>query len=407
VADRRARSGPIPSKYVLLALCGTVFVDLLGFTIVLPSLPFHVAALGGSGAWLGVVLTGYSLAQAVAAPLLGRLADRHGRRRLLLLSLLGSAASLALMGAAGTLWLLIFARLVAGACGGSIGVAQAFAVDLAGPTGRAKAVGMVGASVGLAFTIGPALGALAAPLGFSVIAWIAAGLAAANLVLAFLVLPATQRPASATPQPAARRRALAPWPLLISGFASMAAFVGMETTLAFLAEQRFGAGPSFVGWLLCGAGLCLVVVQGFVVAPAVKRWGESHVAVTGALLTAAGLAAAPFLPQLGFVAAVLLLSAGNGLVTASVASWLAGAGPAEERGARMGQGQSAAAAARVVGPLQAGLLFDLTAWVPYLVGTALSVTSAAVLGLAGKPPTDEAQHAAERPAPKRTTDRNR
>jgi DHA1 family tetracycline resistance protein-like MFS transporter len=384
-----------------------VFIDLLGFTIVLPSLPFHVTTLGGSGAWLGVVLTSYSLAQAFAAPVLGRLADRYGRRRLLLLSLLGTVASLALMGAAGALWLLIFARFVAGACGGSIGVAQAFVVDLSGPAGRAKAVGMVGASVGLAFTIGPAIGALAAPLGFSMIAWIAAGLAAVNLVVAHLVLPSDKRKAGVAPpqpRPAGRRRMLAPWPLLVTAFASMAAFVGMETTLAFLAEQRFGAGPAFVGWLLCAAGLCLVLVQGCAVAPAVKRWGEPRIAVAGALLTAAGLGAAPFLPTEGFVVAVLVLSAGNGLVTASVASWLAGTGPAEERGARMGQGQSASAAARVVGPLQAGILFDIAAWAPYLVGTALSMMSAAVLSFTERQPAEEVRRPAVKPASERTVD---
>jgi MFS family permease len=150
-----------------LALYATVFVDLLGFTLILPSLPFRVTALGGDALWLGVVLTSYSLCQAVAAPVLGRLADRHGRRRLLLVSLAGSAASLALMGLAGGLWLLLVARALAGLCGGSIGVAQAFAADLAGLAGRTKAMGQVGAAIGLAFTIGPALGALAAPLGFA------------------------------------------------------------------------------------------------------------------------------------------------------------------------------------------------------------------------------------------------
>lgn len=367
--------GPIPRTRASLALYATVFVDLLGFTLILPSLPFRVTALGGDALWLGVILTSYSLCQAVAAPVLGRLADRHGRRRLLLLSLAGTAVSLALMGFAGALWLLLVARALAGSCGGSIGVAQAFAADLAGPAGRTRAMGMVGAAIGLAFTIGPALGALASPLGFATTALIGAGLAVANLVLAAVTLPA----GTPRPQPHRPGRRVAPWPLLLAGFAGMAAFVGMETTAAYLAATRFAAGPAFVGVLLAAAGLVLTVVQGTLVAPAAHRWGETRVATTGALLMAAGLASLPFLPQVPFVAAVLIVAAGNGVLTVAVASLLAAAGPPEETGARMGQGQSAASAARAAGPLAAGALFDLAVAAPYLLGTALSLGVAFVL----------------------------
>lgn len=372
------RSGNIPRKTVLLALCATVFIDLFSFTLVLPSLPFSVVALGGGGVWLGAVLTGYSLAQAGAAPVLGRWADRYGRRRLLLLSLAGTTASLVLMGLAGALWVLLVARLVAGICGGSIGVAQAFAVDLVGPENRTKVMGQIGASIGLAFTLGPALGALAAPLGFGVTAFVAAGLAAMNLVLAWRTLP-DERPAYRPSSAPGARRLLAPWPLLAAGFGSMAAFVGMETTLAFLAADRFGAGPGFVGLLLCLAGLALVLVQALLVARAARRWGEVRVAVLGALMTAAGLVVLPVAPLPGFVAAVVVLSAGNGLVTATVAGMLAAAGPAGERGARMGQGQSAASTARAAGPLGAGALFEVSAWLPYLLGAMLSAAVAGVL----------------------------
>ncbi len=357
-----------------------MFVDLLGFTIVLPSLPFQVTQLGGDAFWLGVVLTAYSVCQAAAAPPLGKLADRHGRRGLLLLSLTGSAASLALMGIAGTLWLLLVARALAGLCGGSIGVAQAFAAELAGPEGRTKAMGKIGAAIGLAFTLGPALGALSAPWGFATTAFIGAGLAAANAVTAAIVLPASTPARTHRPT---RTRAAAPWSLLVAGFAAMAAFVGMETTVAFLAAARFGAGPALVGVLLAGAGLVLVVVQGFLVAPAARRWGEARLAAGGAVLMAAGLPALPFLAGMPFVAAVLVASAGSGLVTAATAALLAAAGPPEELGARMGQGQSAAAAARATGPLAAGALFEVAMVAPYLLGGALSLGVAVLVGRHG------------------------
>lgn len=367
--------GPISGTRAHLALYATVFIDLLGFTLVLPSLPFRVTELGGDAFWLGLVLTSYSLCQAAAAPVLGRLADRHGRRRLLLLSLAGTAASLALMGLAGALWLLLVARAVAGLCGGSIGVAQAFAADLTGPAGRTKVMGKVGAAIGLAFTIGPALGAATAPLGFTATALIGAGLAVANLAFAAVTLPPGQ---ARQPRRQKAGRRVAPWPLLAAGFASMAAFVGMETTVAYLAAVRFAAGPAFIGVLLAAAGLVLVLVQGFLVGPAARRWGEARIAATGAVLMAVGLLAMPFVAELPFVTAVLVVSAGNGLVTVTVASLLAAAGPPEETGARMGQGQSAASLARATGPLAAGSLFDLAVAAPYLLGAALSAVVASL-----------------------------
>ncbi|MGH3548675.1 MAG: MFS transporter [Pseudonocardiaceae bacterium] len=373
--------GTTSSSRVLRALCATVFVDLLGFTLVLPSLPFYVARLGGGGVWLGVLLTGYSLAQSLAAPLLGRLADRHGRRLLLLLSLAGSTVSLLVMGLAGSLLLLLGARLVAGVCGGSIGVSQAFAADVTAPAECTKVMGWIGAATGLAFTIGPALGALAAPLGFGTVASVAAGLAAVNFVFAWVTLPGAGPGRTRPSGNGASRRLVAPWPLLVVGFTGMVAFVSMETTVALLAGHRFGAGPGFVGLMLCLAGLALVVVQGVGIGAAARRWGETRVAASGAMLMTLGLLVLPVVPVPVFVAAVVLLSVGYGLTTAIVAGMLATSGPAEQRGARMGQGQSAAAVARAVGPLSAGALFDLTAWLPYVIGAGLGAAAAIVLSL--------------------------
>jgi DHA1 family tetracycline resistance protein-like MFS transporter len=243
-------------------------------------------------------------------------------------------------------------------------------------------MGQVGAAIGLAFTVGPALGALATPLGFDVTAYIAAALAAVNLVPAWKTLPGGRPSAApATRAKASPRRVIAPWPLLVAGFATMAAFVGMETTLAFLAAERFGAGPAFVGVLLCLAGAALFLVQGLVVARASRRWGETRVALAGAVAMAVGLGVLPFAPLPVFVVAVVVLSAGDGLVTATVASMLAGAGPAGQRGARMGQGQSVASTARALGPLGSGVLFDVGAWLPYAVGAVLSAGVAVVVNL--------------------------
>ncbi len=177
----------------LLVVCLAVFVDMLGFGIILPSLPFQAAHLGGSGLWVGALLTAYAAAQFVAAPVLGSLSDRFGRRRLLLLALAGSMISLALTGLASTLVLLLLARLVAGAFGGAIAVAQAYVVDLTGNEDRTRALGLVGASIGLGFVFGPAIGAglTGIGLGFGAVSYVAAGVAAINLVLGLAWLPRT------------------------------------------------------------------------------------------------------------------------------------------------------------------------------------------------------------------------
>src|SRR5690242_3996324 len=156
----------------LLVVYLAVFVDMLGFGIILPLLPFHAAVLGGSGLWVGAVLTAYSAAQFVAAPVLGALSDRYGRKPLLLVSLAGSAVSLALTGIAGSLVALLAVRLVAGLCGGAIAVGQAYVVDLTEPAVRTRALGMVGASIGMGFVLGPAIGAGLSGFGFAGVSFV-------------------------------------------------------------------------------------------------------------------------------------------------------------------------------------------------------------------------------------------
>jgi DHA1 family tetracycline resistance protein-like MFS transporter len=363
---------------------GVVFVDLLGFSMILPVLPFHVSGLGGDGTWLGVVLAGYSLGQVVAAPVLGRLSDRFGRRPLLLLALAGSTASLALAAVAEPLWLLFGARVLAGVCGGSIGVANAYAADLA-PAGQLQRVmGNVGAAIGTAFMLGPALGALLAPRGFAAVTLAAAGIALVNLTFAWVTLPHDTRPAAAAEapahEPAAPGRGSPPVALLAAVFATTVAFVAMETVLAPSAQRQFGAGPAFVGWLLAAAGACLIVVQaGLAGRLRSLAGGVAGTGAAGALAMAVGLGVLPFAPVAGFVAAILLISAGYALVTPSVTSLLALAGADHHRGARLGAGQSAAAAGRLCGPVLAGVLLDLHPGVPQLAAAGFALAAAAAL----------------------------
>ncbi|WP_188196906.1 MFS transporter [Nonomuraea sp. SYSU D8015] len=377
-----------------VVVSATVFVDLLGFTLILPALPFYAAGLGATGLWFGALMSAYSVAQLAAAPVLGRLSDRYGRRPLVLLALAGSAVSMALTGLAASLAWLLVCRLLAGACGGSISVAQAYLADAVPEERRTGAMARMGAAIGMAFVIGPALGGALAPLGFAACAYAAAGLAAVNLAAALAWLPEPDGPRTAPD----RREASGPGhdegmrrPVALlagTGFLAMAAFVGMETTLAFLGRDRYGWDATSIGLALAAAGLAMAAVQAGLVAWLARRWGDARVAAIGAVTMAACMVAIPLAATWWqCLAAVCVLAAGHGLLTPAVSSLLASAGPPEQRGARLGTGQSAGAAARIVGPAAAGLLFDLGTALPYLVGAASAALAvAAVLAVPAPEP---------------------
>lgn len=391
----------------LLVVCLAVFVDMLGFGIILPLLPFHVEQLGGSGIWVGALLTVYSAAQFFASPVLGSMSDRYGRRPLLLASLTGSAISMGLSGIATNLITLLLARTVAGACGGSIAVAQAYVVDLSGPKTRIRALGAVGASIGLGFVIGPAIGAVlaAAGVGFAGACYLAATLAGINVLLGLALLPVTPggavapvSPAVETPETADTAppdepdegRLASLWsalqgsalrPILFAIFATTFAFAGMETTFAYLGAARFGLGPAGLGVAFAAVGAVLILVQGGLVGLIADRYGDRPVAVGGAVLLAMSLMVLPYAPAALAFAALGLVAAGQALLTTTSAALIARVahGGRAKLGGALGIGQSAAAAARVLGPIIAGLAYDIALPLPYLLGALLCGAAAILL----------------------------
>jgi DHA1 family tetracycline resistance protein-like MFS transporter len=366
----------------------TVFLDLFGFGILLPALPYHAERLGATGLWLGVLFTAYSAAQLVGAAVLGRFSDRIGRRPVLLLSLAGSAASFAASAFAPSLVALAAARALAGLFGGSISTAQAYVADVTRPEDRAPAMGRLGAAIGSGFVAGPAVGALLAAggHGFRAAALLAAGLAVVNLGAAAVRLREPVRPPDGRPAGDRRLRLTGlgaslrlpvVGPVLMAGFLVMFGFVAMETTLAFLAARRFGTDERGLGGILVFVGVVLIAFQAGLIGPLTRRFGERGVAIAGCVGVALALAGLPFAPGLpqAFVA-LGALAAGQALANPSLATLLSRAAGVDEQGAVLGLGQSLAAAARAVGPLAAGALYDLAPPAPYLLGAALAVLAA-------------------------------
>lgn len=371
-----------PDRSALAIVYMTVFIDLLGFGIILPSLPYYARALGASGFGLGALFTSYSLAQLVGSTVLGRLSDRHGRRPILLLSLLGSSVAMAASGLANGLLPLAAARALAGLFGGSIATAQAYIADATARDDRAKYMGLLGASIGIGFVLGPALGAgiIALGGGFAGSAFAASGLAALNLLFAWARLPES-RPRAAR---AARRRltshaflALLTRPslsrILAATFFTTFAFVALEATLAYLAKDRFGITERRFGAMLVYVGLVVIGVQGGLIGRLTRAFGVRRVAIAGEILMAAALASLPFSGSAAWMLAALgLASAGQAMCSPTLSTLLSQGGTPDDHGTLLGAGQSLAAAARATSPLLAGMLYDLRPEAPYVVSGALA-----------------------------------
>jgi MFS transporter, DHA1 family, tetracycline resistance protein len=347
-----------------------VFIDLLGFGIVIPLLPFYAERFGASPDRVTLVMASYSLAQFVFAPIWGRLSDRFGRRPILLVSLVFSIASYLWLGFADALWMLYGARLLAGAGAGNIAAAQAYVADITPPEGRAKGMGMVGAALGLGFTIGPALGGLIAgadPTAASVAlpAFVAAALSATAFV-GTLVFLRESLPAGAArrPRPSRWRMAQAAFGrpdlrrLVLLLFITVTVFAGMETTFALWANRAFGWGPRQVGEMFFFLGMVMILIQGGLIGRLSRRFGEARLLVAGSLAFVVGLAGLPLAGSLPLVLlATALLALGMGLASPSANSLISRRAGAGEQGSILGVAQSASSLARIVGPALAGAAF--------------------------------------------------
>src|SRR5688500_12361851 len=285
----------------LFVLYLTVFIDLMGFGIVIPILPLYAQDFQATPLAIGWLTGIYSGMQIIFTPILGRLSDRFGRRPVLLISIVGTAVGFALMGMAQSLMLLFIARILAGITGGNISIPQAYIADVTAPEQRSRAMGMIGAAFGLGFTFGPVIGGLMSRISYSAPFYFAAGLAVANALLVYFILPESlsrehrNRPHENASIAEVFRHGrgwmfalvVATYFFLITGFSIMTAFFALFT------EKRFGYDAYANGYLFAYVGVLSVIVQGGLIGRLVKIFGEVTLARVGLLLTAVSLA---FLP---------------------------------------------------------------------------------------------------------------
>ncbi|HET8734928.1 MAG TPA: MFS transporter [Anaeromyxobacteraceae bacterium] len=373
-----------------------VFVDLLGFGMVIPVMALYAERLGAPASQIGWLMTGYSAMQLLFTPIWGRLSDRHGRRPLLLLSIFMTAAGFLGYALAPSFAWLLASRLFAGAATANIAIAQAYIADVTPPEGRARGMGIIGAAFGLGFVLGPAIGGLLSTISLAAPGYAAALLAGLNGVAALIVLPepATHVRAERSPRFAALARGMGRpgiRRIVLIYLLAILAFSGMEATFALLAAHRYGLDQKHVSYVFAFIGVVMTVVQGGLIGPLTRRFGERALLVTGLLLQAVALVWLPFAGGLGgLLAACVPLSVGQGLTSPALSSLLSRSAAAEDQGGTLGVGQSAAALGRIGGPISATTLYDRV-WfaAPYLGGAAILLVTAAVGATLRRPPRHE------------------
>ncbi len=398
------------SKPSVLVIFLTVFIDLIGFGIIVPLIPSYSEHFGARGFVIGLIFASFSAMQFVFAPIWGRLSDRHGRRPILLISTAGAAASYVLFARstglanhAAALWLMVVSRLFAGICGGNITVAQAYIADITPPAERSRKMGLIGMAFGLGFILGPFIGGMSLRYwGDTGPGWVAAALCAANFLLALFILTESHRPDSAQ---AAPRPHLAQWAhtlrepkvglLVTVFFLATFCFSCFESTLPLLVGANFhldfksdATSASTVAYLFVYCGLIGALVQGGAIGRLVKRMGEPRLIALSLVLTAASMALIPFLkgearlswrvllqpdglPWVWLLLVLALLSVGTSLTRPPLFGLLSNLTPDHEQGATIGVAQGAGSLARILGPVFATALLPYSPPLPYVICAAI------------------------------------
>jgi MFS family permease len=357
----------------------TVFIDLAGFGLVIPILPYYAERFGAGGLGFGALVGMFSGMQFIATVLLGRLSDRVGRRPILLASILVGAAGYLLFGFAGSYGWLLAARALAGFAGGNISVAQAYIADVTGPADRARGMGLVGAAFGLGFVVGPAIGGVAAHYGGPLAAGlVAAGLCLANFVSAWFILPESLAVEHRAARPLVdvahlvrglTDRLLRP-AFLVYGIVPFA-FSGYIVTLPLFAERAFGWQERELAWFFTTVGLVSAVVQGWAFGR-IRRWtGDRALIVWGVFGMGVAIAAMPLARLSAWLyvwAAVLAFS--NSVCTPAITGLVSRLAGVTEQGAMLGAAQSLSALGRLSGPVLFGVIYDRLGPVVAFVGSA-------------------------------------
>lgn len=358
----------------LMIIFLTVFIDLVGFGIVIPALPYYVESdlFKATPFEIGILFASYSLMQFIFSPILGSLSDRYGRRPVLFFSILGSAVGYLLIGFASALWMVFAGRIIAGITGGNISTAQAYIADATTKENRAKGMGLFGAMFGLGFIFGPAIGGILSRFGIHVPFLFAAALSLLNAVLLYFILPETVNKNAYKPSEERRSRLAELFESLKNAqfgtlnaiyFFLVTSFSIMTYAFVLYTIERFGYTAEQNGYIFAFIGLLAILFQGGLFARLADRFGENALMIVGCLVMAASLFAIPYIgPEngglLGLLAVTACLAVGNSMASPAATSLVSKISDDAEQGKSLGVMQSGASLARAIGPALGGVLLN-------------------------------------------------
>jgi DHA1 family tetracycline resistance protein-like MFS transporter len=361
----RSRSFQSMKKSPLVSMLSIVFIDLIGFGMIIPILPLYAQRFQATEWQIGLLLASYSFMQFLASPVLGWFSDRYGRKSVLLCSLIGSATGYILMADANSLAMLFVARILAGVAGASVGTASAYIADITPPEDRSRRMGLIGAAFGIGFVLGPAIGGILSQ--WSVIApfWFAAALSILNAVLMWIVLPEPDRRTARQQGPANLEQTFeqaGSWRLgvvTLIYFIAIAGFAIVTVIYPQVSHRRFELNQSQISFIFVMFGLVGAAIQGGGIGRLVKRFGDVNLAIAGFAIMAVSMM---MMPLAGSVPLFLLFTAGlavgNSLSQPTVNAIASKGASAALQGRVLGVVQSAGSLGRVFGPVLAGFLLS-------------------------------------------------
>jgi len=375
------------NRKLLTSILLVVFIDLLGFSLILPLLPYYAETFNASEFVTGLLIASYALMQLIGAPILGRLSDRYGRRPVLLVSVFGTFIGFLLLGFANTLWMLFAARILDGITGGNLSVAQAYIADVTDAKNRAKGLGLIGAAFGVGFIIGPVTGGVLSQYGYNVPAFVAGGLALINFVLIYAWLPESltkekREQLGEQKKPSVTFDALVtalkrPFTgsLLVTRFFFGLAFSIFQTIFALYALAKFDLSARDTGFVLTYVGILAAFVQGFLVGKLTDRFREDHLITASVALMAVSLLGWALAPSVFWLLVILAPTAiSGGVLNTLLSSTLTKAVAAQEIGGILGLSASIESSTRIIAPILGGALLEqVGTWSPGAFGAIVMV----------------------------------
>ena len=352
----------------LMTIFLIVFIDLLGFGLILPLLPYIAEKYSASPLQIGLLTAAYYFFQLISAPILGKLSDRYGRKKLLIISQLGSAVGYLILGLAGNLPLLFLSRIIDGITGGNISIAQAYIADVTTRENRARGMGLIGAAFGLGFIFGPAIGGALSKISYSTPAYFATAVSLITVLTTIFFLKETVNEKTASVSPKTKfsfsefKRILGLYPigLLITVFFMLnTAFSIMQGNFALWTQKTFNYDASQNGWLFAYIGIIAVVIQMRILPFVIKKFHEKNILKISLLFMAIGLFLIPLSKNPNFLyIALFFMPLGNGLANPTIQALASENVPKEEYGETLGILQSAGSFGRILGPVIGGEIFQ-------------------------------------------------